>query len=160
MSGLITINTRFLPCSQLGGDCFDYYWLDEDHLVIYLLDVSGHGLAAALPSISVHNLLRAHSLPTASLFQPCEVLKDLNNLFQMDKQDMRYFTIWYGVFNRSSYQLTYASAGHPPALLLSHSSDSSLEVKQLTTPELPIGVVAEATYYNAVSRSARKNQTM
>lgn len=42
MSGLIIINSRFLPSRQLGGDCFDYYWLDENHLVIYLLDVSGH----------------------------------------------------------------------------------------------------------------------
>ncbi|MBR8834106.1 MAG: SpoIIE family protein phosphatase [Stigonema ocellatum SAG 48.90 = DSM 106950] len=150
ISGLITINSTFLPSSQLGGDCFDYYWLDEDNLVIYLLDVSGHGLAAALPSISVHNLLRAHSLPNASLYQPSEVLQNLNDIFSMDKHNARYFTIWYGVFNRSSYQLTYASAGHPPALLLSKSTEFGLEVQQLATPSLPIGVGAETKYYNAV----------
>jgi phosphoserine phosphatase RsbU/P len=150
MSGLVTINSRFLPSRQLGGDCFDYYWLDDEHLVIYLLDVSGHGLAAALPSISVHNLLRSHSLPKARLNQPSEVLEDLNEIFQMDKHNAQYFTIWYGVFNRSSHQLTYASAGHPPALLFSPSSDSGLEVKQLCTRSLPIGAFAEAEYQNAV----------
>ncbi|UKP00326.1 PP2C family protein-serine/threonine phosphatase [Nostoc sp. UHCC 0870] len=150
MSGLVTINSRFLPSRQLGGDCFDYYWLDDEHLVIYLLDVSGHGLAAALPSISVHNLLRSHSLPKARLTQPSEVLEDLNEIFQMDKHNAQYFTIWYGVFNRSSHQLTYASAGHPPALLFSPSTDSGLEVKQLCTRSLPIGAFAEAEYHNAV----------
>lgn len=150
MSGTVTINSRFLPSRQLGGDCFDYYWLDDEHLVIYLLDVSGHGLAAALPSISVHNLLRSHSLPKAKLDQPSEVLQDLNEIFQMDKHNAQYFTIWYGVFNRTSYQLTYASAGHPPALLFSPSTDSGLAIKQLYNRSLPIGAFTEAEYHNVV----------
>ncbi len=150
MSGLVTINSRFLPSNQLGGDCFDYYWLDENHLVIYLLDVSGHGLAAALPSISVQNLLRSHSLPPGTLYNPSEVLKSLNNIFQMEKQNYQYFTIWYGIFDIISYQLTYSSAGHPPALVLSNSTDSSLEIKQLITPNLPIGTYTKTEYYNAV----------
>ncbi|MBC1218666.1 SpoIIE family protein phosphatase [Nostoc sp. UCD121] len=150
ISGLVTINSRFLPCHQLGGDCFDYYWLDEDNLVIYLLDVSGHGLAAALPSISIHNLLRSQSLPQASLYNPSEVFQSLNNVFKMEQQNYQYFTIWYGVFNRKSSQLTYASAGHPPALLLSLATDSELQVKQLITRSLPIGVYATNEYYNEI----------
>uniref|UniRef100_UPI0039A5DFFA response regulator n=1 Tax=Nostoc piscinale TaxID=224012 RepID=UPI0039A5DFFA len=129
LSGLISINSRFFPCRQLGGDCFDYYWLDEDNLAIYLLDVSGHGLAAALPSISIHNLLRSQSLPHTNLYNPSEVFHSLNKVFQMDKQNNQYFTIWYGVFNRISSQLTYASAGHPPALLFSPTTDSDLQVQ-------------------------------
>ncbi|MBD2200071.1 MULTISPECIES: PP2C family protein-serine/threonine phosphatase [Calothrix] len=150
ITGAVTINSQFLPSRQLGGDCFDYYWLDADNLVIYLLDVSGHGLAAALPSISIHNLLRSHSLPTASLYNPSEVLQDLNQVFQMDQHNSQYFTIWYGVFNLSSSQLTYSSAGHPPALLLSPSTDSGLEVKQLVMRGLPIGAFTQAQYHNAV----------
>jgi phosphoserine phosphatase RsbU/P len=49
--GGIQMESRFVPSRQLGGDCFDYFWLDPDYLVIYLLDVSGHGLGSALPSI-------------------------------------------------------------------------------------------------------------
>jgi len=58
----ITIDVRFIPSRQLGGDGFDYYWLDSENLGVYLLDVSGHGLGAALPSISTINLLRSRSL--------------------------------------------------------------------------------------------------
>ncbi|MBU7583575.1 MAG: SpoIIE family protein phosphatase [Nostoc sp. TH1S01] len=150
LSGEITINSRFFPCRQLGGDCFDYYWLDEDNLVMYLLDVSGHGLAAALPSISIHNLLRSQSLPQASLYNPSEVFQSLNKVFQMDQQNYQYFTIWYGVFNRISSQLTYASAGHPPAILLSPATASDLQVEQLMTRNVPIGVYATHQYYHAV----------
>ncbi|AFZ58646.1 SpoIIE family protein phosphatase [Anabaena cylindrica FACHB-243] len=150
MSGLVTINSRFLPSSQLGGDCFDYYWLDKDNLVIYLLDVSGHGLAAAFPSIFVHNLLRSQSLPKANFYQPSAVLNALNEVFHMEKHNARYFTIWYGVFNRISNQLTYSTAGHPPALLLSQSTESSIDIKQLITPSMPIGAFAESEYQNAV----------
>jgi sigma-B regulation protein RsbU (phosphoserine phosphatase) len=150
MSGLVTINYRFLPSRQLGGDCFDYYWLDEDNLVIYLLDVSGHGLAAALPSISVHNLLRSPNLLPANFYHPCEVLNALNAVFTMEQHNARYFTIWYGVLNLNSYQITYSTAGHPPALLVSQLTNSCLDIKQLMTPSMPIGAFAEVEYQNAV----------
>jgi phosphoserine phosphatase RsbU/P len=117
--GNVSVDSRFVPSRQLGGDCFDYYWLDPDYLAIYLLDVSGHGLGAALLSISVLNLLRSQSLDDVNFYQPNHVLQALNETFQMDNQNDKYFTIWYGVYNRPRRQLVYSSAGHPPAVLLS-----------------------------------------
>jgi sigma-B regulation protein RsbU (phosphoserine phosphatase) len=156
MMGDIAISSCFLPCGQLGGDCFDFYWLDEDHLLVYLLDVSGHGLAAALPSISVHNLLRSQTLPTASLYSPSDVLRDLNVFFQMDRQNDQYFTIWYGVYNRQTQELHYASAGHPPALLLtqtSHpSSSASCSVQQLTTRGMAVGLLPDLEFVTHVCK--------
>lgn len=146
IDGTITINSRFLPSKQLGGDCFDYYWLDPDYLVIYLLDVSGHGLGAALPSVVIQNTLRSQSLPRTNFYRPDHVLKALNEVFQMEKQNECYFTIWYGVYNLQKRQLTYASAGHPPAILVSDGKISVPQVKQLKTWGLPIGVLPEATY--------------
>ncbi len=146
MTGVVTINARFLPSQQLGGDCFDYYWLDSDHLVIYLLDVSGHGLSAALPSISVHNLLRSHSLPHASLYKPNEVLRDLNDLFQMTQRNTRYLTIWYGVYHQSARQLTFASAGHPPAVLIAAPETEPHQGQQLKLAGMPIGFFPDSEY--------------
>ena len=48
-----TIDVRFIPSRQLGGDSFDYYWLDSENLAVYLLDVSGH--VCVLPTLSFHN---------------------------------------------------------------------------------------------------------
>lgn len=152
----VKIQTRFLPSQQLGGDCFDFYWLDPDYLVIYLLDVSGHGLGAALLSTSVLNVLRSQSLPGTNFYRPDKVLESLNNMFQMTNQNEKYFTIWYGVYNRVNRQLMYASAGHPPAILLSQPSDltnghgsnipTTAETMQLRTPGMPIGMMPDTTY--------------
>jgi phosphoserine phosphatase RsbU/P len=144
--GEVSVDARFIPSRQLGGDCFDYFWLDPDYFVMYLLDVSGHGLAAALPSILVLNLLRSQSLPNINFYQPQDVLKGLNDTFQMSSQNEKYFTIWYGVYNRVKRQLTYASAGHPPAVLVNSDPAQGVQVQQLRTPSLPIGMMPEVTF--------------
>lgn len=143
----LTINSRFIPCKKLGGDCFDYYWLDADYLAIYLLDTAGHGLGATLPSISVLNLLRSRAIPRLNYYQPNQVLSALNETFQMNYHNNKYFTIWYGVYNRVNRQLIYASAGHPPAVLLSRSADSS-QIKLLKTAGVPVGMFPDSEYAN------------
>jgi sigma-B regulation protein RsbU (phosphoserine phosphatase) len=144
----VNIDSRFIPSRQLGGDCFDYYWLDPDYLAIYLLDVSGHGLGAALPSIAVLNLLRSQSMDGVNFYQPNHVLQALNEAFQMDHQNDKYFTIWYGVYNQAKRQLIYSSAGHPPAVLLSESRNNRVEAKQLKTSGLPIGMLPDIQFTN------------
>ena len=150
LTGDVSIDSRFIPSSQLGGDCFDYFWLDPDYLAVYLLDVSGHGLGAALPSITVLNLLRSQSLPTVNFYQPHDVLRGLNETFQMDSQHDKYFTIWYGVYNRVKRQLTYASAGHPPAILILPSRPNDIPAddafNKLGTPGIPIGMIPDASF--------------
>ena len=69
-TGKIRIDWKFVPSTSLGGDAFGYYWLDEDHLVITLIDVSGHGVGAALLSVSVMNALRSQSLPNIDFKDP------------------------------------------------------------------------------------------
>jgi sigma-B regulation protein RsbU (phosphoserine phosphatase) len=145
---LVTIHSRFVPSRQLGGDCFDYYWLDPDYLAIYLLDVSGHGLGATLPSIAVMNMLRSQSMDGVNFYQPNHVLRALNDAFQMDSQNDKYFTIWYGVYNQEKRQLSYSSAGHPPAVLLSEKPNGEMEVKQLKTSGLPIGMLPDMRFSN------------
>ncbi|PIG93833.1 SpoIIE family protein phosphatase [Gloeocapsopsis sp. IPPAS B-1203] len=146
LTGTVTTENLFIPSAQLGGDSFDYYWIDDDHLVLYLLDVSGHGVGSALLSVSVLNLLRSQSLPNTNFCQPSEVLRSLNHAFQMSDHDDKYFTIWYGVYNRRQHQLNYASAGHPPATLL--TDETTLQVQHLGSPGLPIGFLPDADFEN------------
>jgi sigma-B regulation protein RsbU (phosphoserine phosphatase) len=144
MTGAITIRSHFLPSRHLGGDCFDYRWLDEDWLSMYLLDVSGHGLGAALLSVSVQNILRTQVLPDVNFYQPGLVLTALNEAFATENSE-RYFTIWYGTYDRRRRLLFYASAGHPPAILLS-GHESEMKTQQLRTPGTPIGMFSEMRY--------------
>ncbi|HEY9887668.1 MAG TPA: SpoIIE family protein phosphatase, partial [Candidatus Obscuribacterales bacterium] len=143
----VPINARFIPSRSLGGDCYDFYWLDPDYLVIYLLDVSGHGLGSALLSTSVLNILRSQSLPNVNFYRPEKVLQALNDTFQMNEQNEKYFTIWYGVYNRANRQLLYASAGHPPAVLISDQGGPPQGVECLKTAGLPIGMMPDVQYH-------------
>ncbi len=148
MATPVSIQARFIPSRRLGGDCFDYFWLDEDCLAIYLLDTAGHGLRATLPAISVVNLLRSRAIPHLNYYQPSEVLSALNQTFQMSYQNDKYFTIWYGVYNQRDRQLTYASAGHPPAVLLSGTPEAIAPVQRLKTPGVPIGMFPDVKFIN------------
>ena len=143
LSGKVNITSRFLPSAQLGGDCFDFYWLDDDHLAFYVLDVSGHGLGAALPSVSMQQVLRSRSLPDTNFYDPSSVLTQLNGIFQMSPQNPRFLTIWYGLYQASKQTLTYSSAGHPPALLI--SADEQIQsIGQ--SGQLPIGLFSDTAY--------------
>ena len=143
----LTIDACFIPSRQLGGDSFDYFWLDERHLVFYLLDVSGHGLRASLPSLAVINLLRSRGLSNVDYYQPNTVLGGLNQTFQMSDRNDKYFTIWYGVYDQQNRSLTYSSAGHPPAILLAPSGQS--DEQRLKTPGVPVGMFPDIEYVNA-----------
>ena len=143
----LNIDVCFVPSRQLGGDSFDYFWLDDRHLVFYLLDVSGHGLRASLPSLAVVNLLRSRGLSNVDYYQPHTVLQGLNRAFQMSDRNDKYFTIWYGVYDCQNRSLTYSSAGHPPAILLTPAK-TSLE-QRLKTPGVPVGMFPDIKYVNA-----------
>ena len=148
----LNINVCFIPSRQLGGDSFDYFWLDDRHLIFYLLDVSGHGLRASLPSLAVVNLLRSRGLNGVDYYQPNSVLSGLNQTFQMSDRNDKYFTIWYGVYDLENRSLTYSSAGHPPAILLTSSQDN--DEKRLKTPGVPVGMFPNIKYINSTCEIA------
>jgi serine phosphatase RsbU (regulator of sigma subunit) len=149
-SGAILTDWRFIPSASLGGDSFGYHWIDEDHFALYLIDVSGHGWAASLLSVSVINVLRSHALPKTDFHKPEQVLFALNNTFPCERHNDMFFTIWYGVYRLSSGQLIYASGGHPPALLFSGYSRESAQVEQLRTPNLVIGGELDTIYQSRI----------
>ncbi|MDY3551720.1 SpoIIE family protein phosphatase [Gemmata sp. JC717] len=139
-SGPVRITWKFVPSTQLAGDMFGYRWIDPEHLALYLLDVSGHGVGSALLAVSAGNVLSANSIPGADPRDPGAVVTKLNDMFQMERQDGKYFTIWYGVYHAANRTLAYCNAGHPPALLLSGGTLHSLEAEAPAVgmmPEMP-----------------------
>jgi sigma-B regulation protein RsbU (phosphoserine phosphatase) len=144
LEGPVRISSRYLPSQELAGDSFDYRWIDDDHLIVYLIDVSGHGIEPALLSVSVHNLLRSGSLPLPTLLAPDTVLAELNRLFQMDQHGEHYLTMWFGVYQASSRTLRYASAGAPPAFAATPGAASA--TTELATGGLPLGMFGDTAY--------------
>jgi sigma-B regulation protein RsbU (phosphoserine phosphatase) len=150
LSGAVQGEWCFQPSEQLGGDAFGYHWIDADHLAIYLLDVCGHGVGAALLSVAVLNTIRAENLAGVDFRRPSQVLNGLNRIFQMERQNNLFFTMWFGVYRRSRQEMQFASAGHPPALLLVPGSAGILEPRCLKTDAPAIGCFEETRYLDAV----------
>lgn len=138
----IPADWRFITSSSLGGDSFGYHWLPSEQLAIYLLDVCGHGVGAALLSVSAINTIRNHTLPETDFGVPSQVLEALNRAFPMEKQGGRYFTIWYGVLNPQTRELRFSSAGHPPALAVAPDGT----VNRLGCPGMIIGAFPTGRY--------------
>jgi sigma-B regulation protein RsbU (phosphoserine phosphatase) len=132
---------RFVPSARLGGDAFGYHWVDAQHFAIYLLDVCGHGVRPSLLSIGVLNALRTGSLPNVDFRDPSQVLAALNAIYQMERHDDLYFTIWYGVYQPAARALAFAGAGHPPSLLLHPAGTGAAEIDRLQGEGPAIGFV-------------------
>lgn len=160
LTGKVTVSSRYLPSSELGGDSFDYLWIDDDHLLVYLIDVSGHGLAPALLSVSLHNMLRSRSVSTQTLLAPEAVLTELNHRFQMDQHDEHYFTMWCGVYQASSRTLRYASAGAPPALVFTSATGADVAVTELSADSPPIAMFKDTEFSSRTFSVPRGSQVL
>lgn len=92
------------------------------------------------------NSLRSQTLPDTTFTDPSEVLEALNSAFPSESNNGMFFTIWYGVYNKKSRILTYASGGHPPAILLGGDMNTDPGAQLLRTPNCAIGALPNITY--------------
>jgi sigma-B regulation protein RsbU (phosphoserine phosphatase) len=148
--GPIRTQWGFIPSESLGGDAFGYNWLDDDHFALYLLDVSGHGVSAALLSATIMNVLRSTSLAGVDFHEPDQVLSALNRSFPSEANNDMFFTIWYGVYNKDTRHLAYASGGHPPAILLNHTTQGERRACQLGTRNHIVGGFKDSAYRQTI----------
>ena len=142
----IAVDWLFAPSTELGGDSFGYHWIDEEHFALYLLDVCGHGVGSALLSITAANTLRSGALQNTDFRRPEAVLGSLNQAFQMENQNGLYFTMWYGVYHRPTGTLRYASAGHPPPILVSGAGEQPGKAESLPSVGCPVGILPDFPY--------------
>lgn len=147
----------FQPCRELGGDSLNVLRLDRDRLGLYVLDVCGHGLGAALLSASIQRWL-SPAPENSCLFtpapgedgayvpaRPADVIAELNRRFRAEPESGKFFTLLYGVLDLRDLEFRYATAGHPPPLRTGPGGSGECP------PALgvPIGVVEEFAYEEA-----------
>jgi phosphoserine phosphatase RsbU/P len=140
----------FIPSLSLGGDILGYHRTAKGRLVLYLIDVSGHGIEAALLSVTIMNVLKTETLPETDFSDPAMVLSVLNNSFHSEDQNNMYFTLWYGVFDPETRELTYSSAGNSSAALVAPGKKCEL----LQTEGIVIGVDDTFLFENSVKTIA------
>jgi len=116
--GPVVIDWEHVPCMTLGGDVFGYR-KHERGMIMYLLEVSGSGVGAAMHATAIQAVLSQSSIVGVDPACPTQVLNFLNERFQMDHHEGLCFTIWYGFYDIPSRRLTYSTGGKHPALMVS-----------------------------------------
>jgi len=127
----IEIAWKFEPCEHMGGDIFNFFKLDAEHLGVYMLDVSGHGVPAAMVTVSVSQFLQQNSVQlhnNSSIMQPAEVLDALDKEFPFERFN-NFFTITYFIINVKNGDTVYSNAGHPFPIHL-HTNESIEMLKE------------------------------
>lgn len=97
------------PAKEVGGDFYDFFLIDDDHLATVIADVSGKGVPAALFMMSSKILLNDHATIGGS---PAEILERVNKLVYANNKAHMFVTVWLGILEISTGKLTSASAGH------------------------------------------------
>lgn len=150
----VTFAWAYRPCSELGGDSLNVFQLDADHVGLYVLDVSGHGVSASLLSVTLSRVLiprrdpsclfiKANRAPEAdTLFSPAEIATRLNRMFPMSENGRQYFTLIYGILNIRNGVFRYTCAGHPPPLYMTPNQ----QVIPCEIGNVPIGLFEDSHY--------------
>lgn len=118
---------QFIPSDLSGGDIFNIHVIDDQTLIVYLIDVSGHGVPAAMVTVSITQSLQLSGQlifrkdvaqhGKKAIRSPSAVLSKLNEEYPLERFD-KYFTISYLIIDRVTGIIRYSNAGHPPPLLL------------------------------------------
>ncbi len=109
------IHASMTPAKEVGGDFYDFFFTDQDHLVIVMADVSGKGVPAALFMMISKILLKNASHSNMS---PKEILELVNNQLCEDNHAEMFVTVWLGVYEISTGNLCAVNAGHEyPAIM-------------------------------------------
>jgi len=142
----------YQPCDELAGDGLSIMPLGDGKVGLYILDVSGHGVASALLSVTLSRLLSPPSEPSSILIRdgdvrgrfdiapPAEVAARLNRLFPFDEATEQLTTMVYGILNAATGEFRYISAGHPGPVHLPSRADPVI----LKSEGFPIGLADEA----------------
>ena len=149
-AGAVRVAHAFHPCVDLAGDGLGVIPLPDQRLGLYLLDVSGHGVGAALLSFTLNHLLspgRGGVLLDAgpdgavSVVAPARVAERLNQQFPMDRS-RQYFTFVYGVIDTRSGEMDYVIAGHPAPVLVPRGHAPRL----VAGAGFPVGMLEQAWF--------------
>ena len=107
----------------VGGDFYDFYMVDEDHLAVVIGDVSGKGVPAALFMAVTKNLIESQSHPGKD---PAEIISMVNASLSRNNDENMFVTVWLGILDLVTGRMTYCSAGHNPPVVVRRGSRPEL----------------------------------
>lgn len=140
LANAVDIFATMKPAKDVGGDFYDFFRIDEDHIGFAIADVSGKGVPAALFMTMSHTLLR---FTGSRCTDPVKTVTETNDMLSRESFDSMFVTLFYGVINTATGVITYVNAGHNPPYIL-HSNG---KVEALPNSEnICTGVIEEFPY--------------
>ena len=111
----IDLYASMTPAKEVGGDFYDFFFVDDDHLVLVIADVSGKGVPASLFMVISKTLIQNHALLGGT---PKEILSYVNHQLSQNNDSMMFCTVWLGILDLTNGKIVAANAGHEyPAIL-------------------------------------------
>lgn len=142
----VRVASAFVPSAIVSGDMFNCFELDDGKLGFYTVDVSGHGIHASLLSVAIGHLVtrdffQSQAFDDAGLPDPARLVRVLNQRFGASDND-DYFTMFCGVLDAATGQLSFCQAGAPAPISISESGEDH----QIGDGGFPVGLIASASY--------------
>ena len=116
------------PAKEVGGDFYDFYLLDENHLVITIADVSDKGIPAAMFMVITKTILKNFAMSMTSPDDFSAVVQCANRQLCENNEEMMFVTVFMGMLDLKTGKFIYVNAGHtPPMIRHKHKDDSTFE---------------------------------
>jgi hypothetical protein len=135
-----------VPAWQVGGDFYDVFTTNQDHVAIVLGDVAGKGLSAALLMSMLHGALRSMRWMETPADQEIS-WRQLNYLLSTRTAPERFASLFWGSYDREARIIRYVNAGHLPPLLMRRNSNGTCQISRLDKGGPILGVIPTATYH-------------
>lgn len=133
----VTASSWFQPSIQVGGDVFNVFQPSDGIWVVYIADVSGHGVASALMTVSVTQRLSGpDGIARDPAASPSSIVRQLDTEYPFERMG-KYFSVALAVFDCRSGTLRYTSAGHPPPFIA--RADGTIERLEAGGPIVGMG---------------------
>jgi sigma-B regulation protein RsbU (phosphoserine phosphatase) len=141
-----------IPAREVGGDFYDFYFIDESHFCFVVGDVSGKGVPAALMMAVSKTLLKSRAANDKST---ASILTHVNNEIARDNEANMFITIFIAILDTVTGELVYSNAGHNPSYLLSPSENKLTQLTDLHGPV--VGALPELTYTESNTRLSKSD---
>ncbi|MEI8216119.1 MAG: PP2C family protein-serine/threonine phosphatase [Eubacteriales bacterium] len=151
----IILNSKYCPSEELGGDIYDIVKIDEDNIILYMADVSGHGIKSSLITIFLKQILK--SLKDKSLDLKGAVNEMIKSFKELNLGDERYFSILLVLYNSTKRELSMLNAGHncPPLIIRKNNI-----VEEIQIAGLPICSILKEANQKVVSVPVEKGDKL
>lgn len=131
------------PAREVGGDFYDLFLIDDDHLALVIADVSGKGIPAALYMMVCKSLIKSQTIANGKKGSTAQVLINVNNQLSENNELNMFVTVWLGIVTISTGKLVYSNAGHEYPILKKGNDPFSL-LKDKHSP--PLGCMEGVRY--------------